>query len=77
MAVRLESDVFFMYLVAMQRPDFRTISDFRKAHLPQLRELFKQIVIIAKELGIAKIGHIAIDGGDEDEGLGGEEENQE
>jgi len=59
---RLESDIFFMYLAAMQRPDFRTISDFRKAHLPQLRELFKQIVIIAKELGIAKIGHIAIDG---------------
>lgn len=62
MAARLESDVFFMYLAAMQRPDFRTISDFRKAHLCQLRELFKQIVIIAKELGIGKIGHIAIDG---------------
>lgn len=61
-AARLESDIFFMYLAAMQRPDFRTISDFRKVHLLKLRELFKQIVIIARELGIAKIGHIAIDG---------------
>ena len=61
-AARLESDVFFMYLAAMQRPDFRTISDFRKEHLGQLKELFKQIVLISKQLGIAKIGHIAIDG---------------
>jgi len=61
-AARLESDVFFMYLAAMQRPDFRTISDFRKEHLEQLKELFKQIVLISKELGIVKIGHIAIDG---------------
>ncbi|MFQ6052571.1 MAG: IS1182 family transposase [Candidatus Hydrothermarchaeota archaeon] len=61
-AAKLESDVFFMYLAAMQKPDFRTISDFRKAHLPQLKELFKQIVLICIEMGIAKIGHIAIDG---------------
>ena len=27
---KLESDVFYMYLAGMQRPDFRTISDFRK-----------------------------------------------
>ena len=61
-AARLESDIFFMYLAAMQRPDFRTISDFRKEHLGQLKELFKQIVVICLELGMAKLGHIAIDG---------------
>jgi len=61
-AAKLESDVFFMYLAAMQRPDFRTISDFRKAHFPELKEVFKQIVLIALELSIAKIGHISIDG---------------
>ena len=59
---RLESDIYFMYLAAMQRPDFRTVSDFRKEHLEELKELFKQIVRISMELGIAKIGHIAIDG---------------
>ena len=61
-AAGLQSDVFFMYLAAMQRPDFRTISDFRKEHLGKLKELFQQIVVISMELGIAKIGHISIDG---------------
>lgn len=61
-AARLQSDIFFMYLAAMQRPDFRTISDFRKEHLGQLKELFKQIVVICLELGMAKVGHVAIDG---------------
>jgi transposase len=61
-AAGLESDVFFMYLAAMQKPDFRTISDFRKDHLEELKELFQQIVVISMELGIAKIGHISIDG---------------
>ena len=61
-AGRLESDVFFMYLAAKQRPDFRTISDFRKDHLEELKELFQQIVVISMALGIAKIGHISIDG---------------
>jgi len=61
-ATRLESDVFFMYLAAMQRPDFRTISDFRKDHLEELKDLFQQIVVISMSLGIAKIGHISIDG---------------
>jgi len=61
-AAGLESDVFFMYLAAMQRPDFRTISDFRKDHLEELKDLFQQIVVISMTLGIAKIGHISIDG---------------
>jgi len=61
-AGRLESDIFFMYLAAKQRPDFRTISDFRKNHLEEIKELFQQIVVISMELGIAKIGHISIDG---------------
>lgn len=61
-AAKLESDVYFMYLAAMQRPDFRTISDFRKNHFPQLKELFNQIVFFCIQMDIARIGHIAIDG---------------
>ena len=61
-AARLESDIYFMYLAAMQRPDFRTVSDFRMEHLEQLKDIFKQIVRISRKLGIAKIGHISIDG---------------
>ena len=61
-AARVESDVYFMYMAAMQRPDFRTISDFRKVHIEELGGLFRQIVLVCMKLGIAKVGHIAIDG---------------
>jgi transposase len=37
-----EERVDFMALTAMQRPDFRTISDFRKRHLAALSGLFVQ-----------------------------------
>ncbi len=55
-------NVVFMWLSANQRPDFHTISDFRKNFLPEIKELFVQIVHICKELGILKVGHWAIDG---------------
>lgn len=41
-ARKLEEDVAFRVLAANQRPDFRTLSDFRKQHLPALAELFVQ-----------------------------------
>jgi len=58
----LEADVFFMYLSAMQRPDFRTISDFRKNHLKELSEFFVQVLRMCQELGMVKFGHISLDG---------------
>jgi len=61
-AAKLGSDVHFMYLAAMARPDFRTISDFRKVHIEGLGGLFRQVVLVCMKLGIAKVGHIAIDG---------------
>ena len=59
---RLSSDVKFMYLSGMQTPDFRTISNFRKDNKEQLIELFVQVVKLCQELGLAKLGHVAIDG---------------
>jgi transposase len=61
-AAKLGSDVHFMYLAAMSRPDFRTISDFRKDHIGELEGIFRQVVLVCMKLGIAKVGHIAIDG---------------
>ncbi|MEY2191737.1 hypothetical protein AB7942_03240 [Neobacillus sp. BF23-41] len=40
------------------KPDFRTISDFRKDHLELLPGLFKQVVQIAMKLGYASHGHV-------------------
>jgi len=57
----LESDVAFIFLSGMQKPDFRTISDFRKNNLKELTEVFVQIVRLCRELGLVELGHIALD----------------
>jgi transposase len=56
-----ETDTAFMYLAAMQKPDFHTICRFRSTHLDSIREIFSQIVALCKEMGL--IGSsISIDG---------------
>ncbi len=57
-----EERVDFMALTAMQQPDFRTISDFRKRHLDALGGLFVQVLALCRDAGIAKLGHVALDG---------------
>ena len=61
-AHRLRSDVGYMYLSALQQPDFRTINRFRKDNIEILRGLFVQIVRFCKEMGMISIGTIAMDG---------------
>ncbi len=61
-ASELESNVFFMYLSAMQRPDFRTISDFRKDKKEYISEYYKQLLQIIENMGLIKLSHVAIDG---------------
>jgi transposase len=56
-----ETDVAFIFLSGMQKPDFRTISDFRKNHAEELPGLFVQIVSLCKKLGLVGLGHISID----------------
>jgi transposase len=60
-AQKLETDVAFIYLSGMQRPDFRTLSDFRKDHIEELRELFVQIVRLCRQLGMVSLGQISLD----------------
>jgi transposase len=62
MAQKTESDIYYMYLSGMQRPDFRTISDFRKLKIEYIRECFVEVVLLCKKLGMIKFGHISIDG---------------
>src|ERR1700683_2275486 len=54
--------VDFMMIVAHDAPDFRTIADFRKRHLPPLGRLFLQVLKLAEKAGLAKLGHVALDG---------------
>lgn len=59
---RVMRDVFYMWLTAMQRPNFSTIAHFRQTHLKEIKELFVQVVMICKEMGRIRVGHWSIDG---------------
>jgi transposase len=61
-AEKTKSDVFFMYLSAMQSPNFRTISDFRLNKREYLVSYFKQVLEICKEAGLYTLKHISVDG---------------
>lgn len=51
-----------MAVTAGQTPDFRTISDFRKRHLPALGGLFTQVLQLCQNAGVVSLGHVAMDG---------------
>jgi len=59
---RLIEDVAFRVLAAGNEPDFRTIADFRKRHLPALQGFFEQVLQVARDLGTLRVGRIALDG---------------
>ena len=58
----LHESVAFIFLAAWQKPDFRTISDFRKNNLSEFIKLFNQLVDICNRLGMMSLGHLSIDG---------------
>ena len=59
---RSRTDISYMYLAGMQKPDFRTINRFKVEEKELITETFKQTILIAKKEGLVKINHIAIDG---------------
>ena len=59
---RLLEDIPFRVLAAGNQPDFRTIADFRKTHLTALHGFFEQVLQLARELGAARVGRVALDG---------------
>ena len=54
--------VDFMSIIALDPPDFRTISNFRKRHLTALAGLFVQVLKLCEKAGLVKLGHVALDG---------------
>ena len=57
-----ERNLAFVAIVGADRPDFRTISDFRKLHLEAFRDVFGQVLRVAGEAGLVKLGNVATDG---------------
>lgn len=62
LARKLHEDVAFRVLAAGNFPAHRTICDFRALHLKELSDLFVQVVKLAQECGLVKLGTIAVDG---------------
>lgn len=59
---RCESDAAFRVIVGGDVPDFRTISDFRKIHLPVMKVMFVEVLRLCAEAGLVKVGRLALDG---------------
>lgn len=57
-----EERLDFQAVTALNQPDFRTISEFRRRHLTALAGLFTQILTLCRRAGLASLNHVAADG---------------
>ena len=57
-----EERVDFMALTGLNRPDFRTVAEFRKRHLAALSDLFVQVLRLCRVAGLVQFAHVAVDG---------------
>lgn len=60
-ARQCEENLAFLYLTRGQQPDFRTIALFRRKKRHLLRWVFKKTVQLARQMGIARLGLVAVD----------------
>ena len=58
----IKHSVDFMWLVSGRTIDHVTISNFRRKHTKQLKDLHRQVVKVAIDLGLAKLSELCIDG---------------
>src|SRR3984957_13158965 len=54
--------VAFRFIAANDHPDHDTIAAFRRRFLPQITALFIQVLSLAREMGVLKLGTVALDG---------------
>lgn len=52
----------FRFISGDMHPDHDTIATFRKRFLPEIQELFVQILLIAQTMGMLRLGNISLDG---------------
>lgn len=54
--------VAFRYVAANRHPDHDTIANFRQRFLPEVRAVFVQILGMAQQMGVLKVGQVSLDG---------------
>src|SRR5436190_3206448 len=52
----------FRFIAGNLHPDHDTLAAFRRTFLPELKELFVQVLLLAQEAGVLKLGTISLDG---------------
>src|SRR6266700_500419 len=52
----------FRFIAGNLHPDHETLATFRRTFLPDLKELFVQVLLLAQEAGVLKLGTISLDG---------------
>src|ERR687894_2010714 len=57
-----EERLDFQAVTALNRPDFRTISECRRRHLAALADLFVQVLALCRRAGLVGLGQVAVDG---------------
>jgi transposase len=55
-------NVVYMYLAGNEKPDFRTLCNFRRDNKELIEAVFKETVTVARDLRILKLGYLATDG---------------
>src|SRR5271156_6179309 len=54
--------VAFRFIAANDHPDHDTIATFRRRFLPEIEALFVKVLLLAREMGVLRIGTVALDG---------------
>src|SRR3954462_14315438 len=54
--------VAFRFIAANQHPDHDTIAAFRRRFLQEIEGLFVQVLAVAREMGVLRMGTVALDG---------------
>ena len=54
--------VAFRFIAANDHPDHDTIATFRRRFLKEIEALFVQVLMMAREMGVLKMGTVALDG---------------
>jgi transposase len=54
--------VALRFVAANDHPDHDTIAGFRRRFLKRIETLFVQVLVLAREMGVLKLGTVALDG---------------
>jgi len=54
--------VAFRFIAANDHPDHDTLAAFRRRFLDEIKGLFEQVLLLAREMGVLKLGTVALDG---------------